>query len=74
MAKMAPAAPPIMVFIKDIATACPWPGAPTIANSEPPLKAKKPRNRIKPPNEAIGTECPGILNCFFPSSYDINIL
>ena len=27
---------------------------------DPPLKAKKPKSRINPPNPAKGTECPGI--------------
>merc|ERR1712176_1493950 len=71
-----PAAPPIMVFINDTETAKPcWPPSPTIFNSDPPLKARKPKNKIKAPNAAIGTECPGIVNCFIsPSAENLPIL
>ena len=33
---------------------CPCPGCPTIASSEPPLNARKPRKRIKAPQKGSG--------------------
>ena len=42
-----------------------------IANSEPPLKAKNPNIRIKPPKTVNGTEWPGISCGFTRPSIDM---
>ena len=55
-----PVEAPRMVFTMTMATTLPSP-APEILPWEPPLKARKPKMRMKPPRPARGTECPSIV-------------
>ena len=56
---MPPVEAPRMVFTMASATTPPDPAL-AIEPCEPPLKARKPKMRMKPPSPASGTEWPGI--------------